>query len=293
MPLESLFQLVETLKARIEEHGADLRGSEWLTRYALIDPLLRELGWDTSDPALVRPEYRSGSGRVDYALLADGSPAMMVEAKKLGTPLRDSVLEQGIKYCLMEGTNRFSVTDGSCWEIYETHKPVPIDEKRVVEFDLVNPSSAETCLKALALWRPSLGQVGPPPPPPPPPPIWQPLTEIGESAVGNNPPVEMLFPDNVQVELRNWRSLPIEVVRRLTAKGELSANDCPIGKRSTKHYIVHTEPVHSHGVAFKGSDEVNNLYIDLNHTGKGHVENTELIIRHVGQDPTQFKVRFA
>ena len=57
MILESLLELVETLKARIDTHGDQLRKSEALTRYALIDPLLRELGWDTEDPnrSLVRP----------------------------------------------------------------------------------------------------------------------------------------------------------------------------------------------------------------------------------------------
>ena len=50
MILESLLELVETLKARIDTHGDQLRQSEALTRYALIDPLLRELGWDTEDP---------------------------------------------------------------------------------------------------------------------------------------------------------------------------------------------------------------------------------------------------
>ena len=50
MILESLLELVETLKARIDAHGDQLRQSEALTRYALIDPLLRELGWDTEDP---------------------------------------------------------------------------------------------------------------------------------------------------------------------------------------------------------------------------------------------------
>ena len=39
MPLESLLELVKTLRARIDAHGAVLRGSEALTRYALIDPL--------------------------------------------------------------------------------------------------------------------------------------------------------------------------------------------------------------------------------------------------------------
>ena len=160
MPLESLLQLVETLRERIETHRATLSQSEALTRYALIDPLLRELGWDTSDPAMVIPEYRSGSGSADYALLGNGSPSMMVEAKKLGTPLRDQVLAQGINYCLMEGTNHFAVTDGASWEIYETHRPVPIDQKRVVAFNLVNQSPAEVCLKALALWRPNVQSGG-------------------------------------------------------------------------------------------------------------------------------------
>ena len=51
MPLESLLELVETLRARIDEHGPALRQSEALTRAVLVDPLLRELGWDTEDPA--------------------------------------------------------------------------------------------------------------------------------------------------------------------------------------------------------------------------------------------------
>ena len=156
MPLESLLQLVETLRSRIETHRTALSQSEALTRYALIDPLLRELGWDISDPSMVVPEYRSGSGRADYALLASGRPAMMVEAKKLGQNLHDTARSQGIQYCIEEGTRYFSVTDGGHWEIYETHRPVPIDQKRIVEFDLTGTSAAGICLKALALWRPSV-----------------------------------------------------------------------------------------------------------------------------------------
>ncbi len=51
MVLESLSDLVETLRARITAHARPLMKSEALTRYALIDPLLRELGWNTEDPA--------------------------------------------------------------------------------------------------------------------------------------------------------------------------------------------------------------------------------------------------
>lgn len=154
MPLENLLILIEKLQERIDSHGDALRQSEALTRYALIDPLLRELGWNTEDPDMVIPEYSSGGGRSDYALCEEGKPVIMLEAKKLDRSLNDAI-GQGIQYCLVEGTEYFAVTDGRRWEIYETHKPVPIDDKRIVQFDLKDPS-ADACLKALALWRSSV-----------------------------------------------------------------------------------------------------------------------------------------
>ena len=49
MPLENLLTRVETLRDRVDDYGPALRKNEMLTRYALIDPLLRELGWDIED----------------------------------------------------------------------------------------------------------------------------------------------------------------------------------------------------------------------------------------------------
>ena len=160
MILENLLTLVETLRKRVDDHGDALRQSEALTRYVLIDPLLRELGWNTEDPNMVRPEFRlqnaSGHRTADYALLNNGKPVMMLEAKKLDTNLQDDAVEQGIIYCLQEGTGYFSVTDGRRWEIYATHIKVPIDDKRLISFDLKTNSTPKVCLKALALWRPSV-----------------------------------------------------------------------------------------------------------------------------------------
>ena len=156
MPLDSLLELVNTLRQRIDEHGASFRQSEALTRAALIDPLLRELGWNTEIPTLVMPEYRLGKGYADYALLSNDKPIIMVEAKKLGTPLQDAA-SQGIGYCIEDGIAYFAVTDGRLWEIYETHKMAPIAEKLTVQFNIEN-SAPITCLKAMALWRPAVEQ---------------------------------------------------------------------------------------------------------------------------------------
>jgi hypothetical protein len=152
MPLENLFKLIQNLSDRIQTHSVVLRKSEMLTRYVLIDPLLRELGWDTENPDQVRPEFRSGPGLSDYALFNNGKPIIMVEAKKLDTSLQEK-LGQAIQYCLTEGTPYFAVTDGRRWELYETHRPVPINEKRIIGVDILDESASHVVFKMLSLWR--------------------------------------------------------------------------------------------------------------------------------------------
>ena len=128
------------------------------------------LGWNTADPALVVPEYRSGSGSADYALLGNGKPLMMVEAKKLNdTPQRRGLGRSIGQYCAStRAPPHFSVTDGRRWEVYETPiDPVRIDDKRIASFDLKGQDPAEVALQALALWRPGVqaGHVVPGHPP--------------------------------------------------------------------------------------------------------------------------------
>ena len=72
MLLDDLVGAINILKERIHTHEPDLQANETRTRMALIDPLLQALEWNTSDPALVTPEYASGFGPVDYALRGSG-----------------------------------------------------------------------------------------------------------------------------------------------------------------------------------------------------------------------------
>ena len=307
MPLDDLFTLIKDLRERMDTHGAALRQSEALTRYALIDPLLRALGWNTADPALVVPEYRSGSGSADYALLGNGKPLMMVEAKKLDTPLRD-VVGQGIQYCLIQGTAHFSVTDGRRWEIYETHRPVPIDDKRIASFDLKEQDPAEAALHALALWRPGVqaGYVAPghdpvlaphDPDPKTTPPRpdgykWQPLSGLNPQA-HSAPPTAIRFPDNSTTSATAWNSILIETVRWLINGNHLNATHCPIQAGKSTRYLVAATPVHSNGHQFFGSAQVGSLYVEKDWSARGIVRTTRSLVEHLGQDPSQFHVGFA
>ena len=325
MPLEGLHVLVETLKKSIAAHGPALRASEALTRYALIDPLLRELGWDTADPAVVIPEYKSGKGRADYALLAsDGKPAMMLEAKSLGSSLHDAALSQGIQYCLEKGTKHFALTDGNNWEIYETHRPVPIEEKRVVAFELGRQSTAEVCLQSLALWRPSLetgsadaghasiiGQEDIQRPTPSqetisPKPVsqfaesqsttaiaddseWQSLSDLAPT--GKTPaPSELQFPDNSRHPNKYWSGVLVGVTRWLVKSEHLNPGHCPIQRNN--RYLVATSAVHPDGKQFTAPHHISPVFIEKNYDARNLVVNARTIINHVGLDTTRFRVRF-
>ncbi len=281
MPLEDLLELVETLRKRIEEHGPALRKSEAQTRYALIDPLLRALGWDTTDPAQLVPEYAVSGGHADYSLLVRGTPRIIIEAKKLGESMQGAA-RQGINYCQEKGTLYFAVTDGQRWELYETHKPVPLEEKLVTGFDL-KVSPAEVRLKALAPWRPSVEggrvQVGEPPvvgagsptvePEPPTPPVPHlPVAEAGWIALaGHRPgqgapkPIEVLCPTGKRIQVKSWYGLRQSVVQWLVEDGHLASADA---KNPDYHQNANTE-----------------------------VERTESNIKHAGMDPAEFKVRLA
>ena len=103
----------------------------------MIDPILRELDWDTANPTQVIPEYRIGALKADYALFGSEPdiPSVLVEAKSLGKPLAQGI-EQAITYCVSAGVEYFMATDGLKWAVYETFKKVLLKDKILIEINL-------------------------------------------------------------------------------------------------------------------------------------------------------------
>ena len=321
MPLDELLTTIVTLRGRIEAHGNALRASEAQTRYALIDPLLRTLGWDTSDPAQVVPEYTLSTGRVDYALLADGSPVILLEAKSLGTRLGDVARNQAINYWWDEEIDHFAVTDGQRWGIYSTsQRGAPL-----VEFDVLQGSPAEVCLKALALWRQSVAEghvragetpvissaergteprpattTVPTPSPVSPPSTaegWIPLTQQAPGGRGEHPP-EIRFPDNSSARLRTWSSIGVEVARWVIEQGLIQRRQLPL-QSPRGNYILATSHRHPptnkrpDGRPFEAPAKFGRIYLESHGGPKAVLTKAKAIIQHAGLDPADFKVRLA
>lgn len=66
------------------------------TERSVVDPLLQQLGWDTSCPEEVQVQYPVGSEKVDYALKNEsGAPLVFIEAKQIAQTL-DAGIESNV-----------------------------------------------------------------------------------------------------------------------------------------------------------------------------------------------------
>ncbi len=316
MVLDELHELIETLRSRIDLHAAELQKSEALTRYSLVDPLLRSLNWDTADPSQVVPEYSVSSSVksvkfADYALLgSNGQPRIIVEVKSLQSPLQDAAL-QALGYCNENGFRYFAVTDGRFWRLYETFRAVPLDEKLVISLDLKAPV-AETCLNALALWRRAVEtgsmKLGATPivessetPPTTTQPVkpavqpsedgWQPLSECTPEPGAKPSAVRM--PSGAEIAAMWWGPFNEAIVRWLSAEGHLTAAHLPIRNSNGKFVLTSkSDPAKGPSGQPLGNLRAFEQYsLNPNFNGADNVSHARLIIKSAGQNPADFAVK--
>lgn len=323
--LEPLISVIETIKERISAHGPSLRQNETRTRAALIDPLLQALGWDSTDPALVTPEYRVDVGWADYALLREGAqPVAVIEAKKLGSVVENH-LEQAVGYCIQQGIAYAGVTDGNRWQLYRTFEPVPLADKLVLDVSIADTPSHETALKLLLLWKPNLASGQPvatnepvfwsdsandPPAAPPsqapipvssltdPLPAENPLPRPGEwvllTAVkpgkGHKHPTSIRFSHGEARPTGSWGHVLAETAEWLVKSGDLRAVDCPIPGLAG---FVNSSPIGPRGGQYANHLAVTGgLYVRANLYNFDIIANSCKLLSHFGLNPETVELQF-
>ena len=93
--------------------------NEEATKHALILPLLQALGYDIFNPNEVIPEYKTEHGRnVDYAIIIENEPVIIIEAKACKTNLTEANVSQLYGYFSVNKAKYAILTNGIEYRIY-------------------------------------------------------------------------------------------------------------------------------------------------------------------------------
>lgn len=134
--LQSLAESLPSFEGLLETEEA--------TKNALVMPFIQALGYNVFDPRSVTPEFvadvadRRGE-KVDYALLHEGTPAVLIECKSAGTLLGISHLNQLTRYFAATDARIAILTNGTQYRFFtDLDKPNVMDETPFLELDLVS-----------------------------------------------------------------------------------------------------------------------------------------------------------
>lgn len=140
----------ENIRSFVRERKSALEHikSEDQTKLALVFPFIRLLGYDTTNPSEVVPEYTADVGvkkgeKVDVAIFKDGRPVMLMECKCLGDPLVDHNT-QLYRYFSVTSAKFSVLTDGSVYQFYsDIEEQNRMDERPFFVFNLFSATESE------------------------------------------------------------------------------------------------------------------------------------------------------
>ena len=118
-------------------------GTEEATKMSLVVPFFQILGYDVFNPEEFMPEFTADVGlkkgeKVDYAILNDGKPVLLIEAKWCGANL-DNHSSQLFRYFATTSAKFGILTNGIIYKFFtDLDEPNKMDLSPFLEFDFSN-----------------------------------------------------------------------------------------------------------------------------------------------------------
>lgn len=143
VPLE-FFEKIKKISERVATNLENVRGKEEATKNALVLPMLQALGYDVFDPMEVRPEFLADvpevkGEKVDYAIMKDNQPILLIECKSAGENLDKPHYKAQLHRYFTETHARFGcLTDGVIYRFFtDIEKENIMDSKPFFEFNIL------------------------------------------------------------------------------------------------------------------------------------------------------------
>ncbi|GAA1383583.1 type I restriction enzyme HsdR N-terminal domain-containing protein [Pseudonocardia kongjuensis] len=138
----SINDRVYELATKVRQQKAAIETEE-ATKNAFVMPFIGTvLGYDVFNPSEVIPEFTADVGvkkgeKIDYALVHGGQVQILVEAKKVGQPLRLEHSSQLFRYFAVTNARVAVLTNGEVYEFYtDLDAPNKMDAKPFLVLDL-------------------------------------------------------------------------------------------------------------------------------------------------------------
>jgi predicted type IV restriction endonuclease len=134
--IQSLASKIAKLRDQIETEEA--------TKIAFVMPFITTLGYDVFNPSEVMPEFTADVGtkkgeKVDYVILHNGTPLMIFECKKLGSPLDANHASQLYRYFSVSKARFGVLTDGAIYKFFtDLEESNKMDLKPFLDVDISN-----------------------------------------------------------------------------------------------------------------------------------------------------------
>ena len=133
--LKKFIERIESIK--------DTAHTEEATKMSLIVPFFQLLGYDVFNPAEFCPEYTADVGikkgeKVDYAILMNGQPIILIEAKSVGKKL-DKHSSQLFRYFVTTSSKFAILTNGISYKFYtDLDESNKMDKEPFLDINLLN-----------------------------------------------------------------------------------------------------------------------------------------------------------
>ncbi len=134
-------QRLAALAERLDDWEGKLPTEE-ATKHALILPFLQALGYNVFDPSQVIPEFVADVAglrgeKVDYALIHNEEPVILIECKKAGVELNQSHLSQLVRYFGATKARIGILTNGIVYQFFtDLDQPNVMDQSPFLIVDL-------------------------------------------------------------------------------------------------------------------------------------------------------------
>ena len=128
---------------RVSQQLAYVRNEDQ-TKTSLILPFIRLLGYDVFDASEVLPEYTAdfgtkGGEKIDYVVMREGRPALLIEAKPARTALHAGHASQLYRYYSTMDTRIGILTNGKAYQLFaDLNKTNVMDREPFIVLDMLD-----------------------------------------------------------------------------------------------------------------------------------------------------------